>query len=627
MRCVGVLAALAGANCGTKTIGGAGSAPTPTPQAVSETGGLVVSNPPAFGPTVSAADPPPPVSGGTLTVLAGGAAAAAVDPDRDTVSIVDLGDTPKLRTTVALQRHDEPGRLVEDGDGRLHVVLRRGGAVATIDPVAGTVLDRRAVCSTPRGIAYDPATDRVHVACMDGQLVSLPAAGGAPTRVLQLPRDLRDVVVDGDHLLVSRLRNAEVLTVDAGGDVIRTDTPPSYLDNSAGLGAFTPSTAWRMRPAPGGGALLLHQRGSTDPLMISHGGGYGSSDPCQSPVHPALTPIRAGQTPPMVAPIPGMVLAVDFAVSPDGGQVAVIAAGNAHNPELSTVFVSTFAAMTDQNLHACCPDGWHGPFVAGVRNAQCAGAPPATICPQPTGEVEAVEFDGQGRVVIQTREPATIQLPQAGITISLSDASRADVGHAIFHANSGVGIACASCHAEGQDDGRVWNFEGEGRRRTMTVAGGISQRLPYHWSGDIPEFGSLMAQVYNGRMSGPMLPQDAVSAMAAWMDAIPRPPGIVTDAAAVARGQVLFQDPAHGCALCHAGPQLTNGAVVDVGTGGAFKVPSLVGLAWTPPYLHDGCAATLADRFGACGGGDRHGVTSTLTPAEQADLVAYLDSL
>ena len=43
--------------------------------------------------------------------------------------------------------------------------------------------------------------------------------------------------------------------------------------------------------------------------------------------------------------------------------------------------------------------------------------------------------------------------------------------------------------------------------------------------------------------------------------------------------------------------------------------------------MHDGCAKTLADRFGACGGGDAHGVTSTLTQAQLADLVAYLESL
>ena len=44
--------------------------------------------------------------------------------------------------------------------------------------------------------------------------------------------------------------------------------------------------------------------------------------------------------------------------------------------------------------------------------------------------------------------------------------------------------------------------------------------------------------------------------------------------------------------------------------------------------MHDGCAATLTDRFtGTCGGGDRHGVTSRLDPLQIADLVAYLESL
>jgi hypothetical protein len=43
--------------------------------------------------------------------------------------------------------------------------------------------------------------------------------------------------------------------------------------------------------------------------------------------------------------------------------------------------------------------------------------------------------------------------------------------------------------------------------------------------------------------------------------------------------------------------------------------------------MHEGCAATLADRFGACGGGDAHGKTSHLTAEQRADLVAYLETL
>ena len=37
--------------------------------------------------------------------------------------------------------------------------------------------------------------------------------------------------------------------------------------------------------------------------------------------------------------------------------------------------------------------------------------------------------------------------------------------------------------------------------------------------------------------------------------------------------------------------------------------------------MHDGCAPTLKDRFGPCGGGDKHGVTSKLTSGQVDDLV------
>jgi hypothetical protein len=66
----------------------------------------------------------------------------------------------------------------------------------------------------------------------------------------------------------------------------------------------------------------------------------------------------------------------------------------------------------------------------------------------------------------------------------------------------------------------------------------------------------------------------------------------------------------------------------DVGTGGLFQVPSLRGVGARAPFMHTGCAKTLADRFNpACGGGDKHGVTSGLTTSQIADLVAYMETL
>ncbi len=100
------------------------------------------------------------------------------------------------------------------------------------------------------------------------------------------------------------------------------------------------------------------------------------------------------------------------------------------------------------------------------------------------------------------------------------------------------------------------------------------------------------------------------------------------DAAAAVRGRALFNDEKTACATCHAGGPLTNNKTVDVGTGEALQVPSLSRISMRAPYMHDGCAKTLRDRFTSpCGGGDKHGVTSHLSQAQIDDLVAFLESL
>jgi cytochrome c peroxidase len=95
------------------------------------------------------------------------------------------------------------------------------------------------------------------------------------------------------------------------------------------------------------------------------------------------------------------------------------------------------------------------------------------------------------------------------------------------------------------------------------------------------------------------------------------------DAAARERGRALFEGSAR-CADCHRGTQLTRAGLFDVGTGGSFEVPALVGVAARAPYLHDGCGKTLATMFGC---GTRHGSVDGLGEAQRADLIAYVESL
>jgi mono/diheme cytochrome c family protein len=237
-----------------------------------------------------------------------------------------------------------------------------------------------------------------------------------------------------------------------------------------------------------------------------------------------------------------------------------------------------------------------------------------------------VAFTPGGSVIAQSREPAGLTLA-SGEWISLSSDSRADTGHTIFHANAGAGLACASCHAEGLDDGRVWNFACVGGRRTQSLQVGLRGTEPFHWNGDEADFPTLAHDIFTMRMSGPELLRAQMDATLSWLDRQPRlPRSAPADPAAVVRGQALFSSAL--CASCHLGDHLTNAQTADVGTGGKFQVPSLVGIGSHPPYLHNGCATTLRDRFDpACGGGDKHGVTSKLSTAQIGDLVSYLETL
>jgi hypothetical protein len=561
-------------------------------------------------PLVVASDPPPPVSGGTLLIFGQGHKAAVSDPDHDHVVLVDL-DKASVISSVALQKGDEPGRLVEDGAGAIHVVLRRAGAIATIDPVGGTLSRRDAVCGIPRGIAYDKTADVLHVACAGGELVTLSPSDATVTRTVTLPRDLRDVVVDGDHLVVSRFRSAELLVLDAQGSVSSTIKPPDLF--TFGMRS-TPAVAWRTVAAPGGGVLMVHEQEQVDEVQIQQPGGYGGNG-CGSIVRSAVSLIMSdgtGGTLPISAP-----LAIDLAVTNESSpRVALPAAGL----RSSVIVTSQSPQVVFAPLPAMAPPAGSS-FDAGFATCDLQSGNTMSNAP---GQVVALAIDATGRTIVQTREPYAVVI--AGKSVTLPGDSRKDTGHDLFHLATAAGLACASCHPEGREDGHVWTFTGLGQRRTQSISGGILGTEPFHWNGDMADFLTLTHHVFNERMSGPVVGDDYVAALSKWIDKIPLlKPSAPADAAAVDRGKALFTSKDVGCADCHSGTKMTNNTTVDVGTGDKFQVPSLRGVVWRAPFMHNGCAATLADRFGSCGG-TNHGHPPA-GDAAKADLIAYLESL
>jgi cytochrome c peroxidase len=72
------------------------------------------------------------------------------------------------------------------------------------------------------------------------------------------------------------------------------------------------------------------------------------------------------------------------------------------------------------------------------------------------------------------------------------------------------------------------------------------------------------------------------------------------------------------------------GAVLDDASlrpHGGLNTPSILSVARTAPYLHDGSAQTLRSRIMKGKQSDLHGKTSLLSDDEVNDLVAYLKTL
>jgi hypothetical protein len=650
------------------------------PDAPPLTGETVVKETPTDVRAVSTVLKVPPISGGTLAITPDDRYAVASDPDRDRVSVVDLVGQ-RLVATIPLNAGDEPGRIAIDAAGRAHVALRRGGAVVSINIALGTVLERRAVCAAPRGIEYGATNQRLFVACQNGDLVSLPLTGTDSITRQSIGSDLRDVFPRADGVFVSRFKSAELLSVDSNGAVQSTAQPAVIRqffpenDGSQSIDALDPLGARRVRFQSDGTAVMLHQTAREGEITLEPsedasnlnakgipGGGsaYGGAGACTGVSGTAVTMFDSGGRVVRTMMLSMGTLPVDIAWSPKSHEMAIATAGAADPLQPQSSFTA-FGQVMPSSQAVPAGGGTASPVVPASTDAansvmsvvrfnpevmintvsdQSAqgGTPP---CVGPTsivsgpGPATAVAYLSDDRLVVQTREPATILIAQPIATdtgalpvrIELGGATMLDTGHEIFHRDAGGGVACATCHLEGDEDGHTWVFAGQGARRTQALSVGLEGTAPFHWVGDMTDLGKLMENVFVGRMGGVHQAPERLNALARWMFSIQAPvPLRAASDPAVARGHELFVGAAE-CSKCHEGTKLTNNQTVDVGTGLALQVPSLVGVGLRAPWIHNGCAKTLQQRFDPACGGTTHGKTAQLTTVQVDDLVAYLESL
>jgi len=231
---------------------------------------------------------------------------------------------------------------------------------------------------------------------------------------------------------------------------------------------------------------------------------------------------------------------------------------------------------------------------------------------------------------------------------------------------SGEGyISCASCHLDGDSDGRTWDFtdRGEGFRQTIPMIGRAGMgHGPVHWTGNFNEIQDFDNDIHDhfggtGFLNGAQNPPlgaanagrnadlDAMAAYVASLTTMPRSPfrnTNGTNTTQATNGAAHFTSK--GCATCHSGTNFTDSALNlfhDVGTIRAnsgkrmgvtltgFDTPTLRGLWSTAPYLHNGAAATLNDVFTTTNApaGKGHDRFRELDATQQAELIRYMQEL
>ncbi len=220
-------------------------------------------------------------------------------------------------------------------------------------------------------------------------------------------------------------------------------------------------------------------------------------------------------------------------------------------------------------------------------------------------------------------------------------------------------MSCASCHLGGGHDGRTWDFTnlGEGMRNTVDLRGkGRKGHGRPHWTANFDEIQDFENQIrefsqgiglmntadfeasknpLGNKKKGKSKELDALAAYLESLNESGNSPytnnGSLTTEAV--RGKTVYNNLQ--CITCHGGGDFTDSPsnkLHDIGTikpssgsriGGnlsGLDTPTLRGLWYTSPYLHDGSAATLTQAVNA----HTKGVNKPVNKANMDDLVAYL---
>ncbi len=583
-------------------------------------------------------------------ITASSAHAWVVNPDAQSVSVLDVKAGTKL-FEIPVGR--TPSSIALTSQGEAWVSNRRSSSISVINVATHKVVRTITLpfASQPFGLTTDPSGAQVYVVLQaTAKLLRLDARSGVVTAEVDVGSNPRHVAVssDGKAIYVSRFitpplpgeHTANVRANEGGADVVHVDGATFKLVRTVHLahsnkvdeenqGRGIPNYLGAMAISPDGTQGYVPSK-QDNLLRGALRDGLGLS--FQNTVRAITSRVD------LKTDAEDLQRRIDH----DNSSQATAAA---YDPSGTWLFV---ALETSREVAVL--DAHSGRQLMRINTGL---APQAVAVTPDGGQLVVHNFMDRSVGVYELRpllQQGQLAAPLLKTIVSTTTEERLNPiqlkGKQLFHDARDVRLArdrymsCASCHADGEHDGRTWDFTdlGEGLRNTPSLRGraGMGQGA-LHWSGNFDELqdfegqirtlaggvGLMRDQDFNqGTRSQPLgdtkvglsADLDALAAyMASLSESDPSPKREAIPSASMLAGRDVFKGQ---CVQCHGGPATTSSAMRALHNIGTLKTSSgqrlgqtLIGIdtptlrdVWaTAPYLHDGSAATLEDAVRAHG--------------------------
>lgn len=597
--------------------------------------------------------------------------------------------TASLPWSKTRPRHDSPAGLVISPDGRkVYIALDERDEIAEADMASRKVLRRIKLAGRPFGLALDSSGTSLFVTCRNADRVAVldtrtleqtasAEVGIGPVAVAFCRTE------SGDRLVVANSISDDisVLSVSPLQELARPAAgrePYALAATPDGTRAFIANRLVRLGPVLRGPASEITEISPTTARAVgreSLDSAHLSEGICAVPSRSwILTPlVKVRNLVPITQVANGWVMSSGLAVTdtrsgttiqvpldeannyfadpsgivadPSGGQAFVASAGSDVITVLDLERLSAWLAHADSSAkEAAIFDLSLAPEYVTARIP--TGRNPKQLAMSPNGATLVVAerlADSILMVDVKTlKVRGRIVLGDGGLDDPIRRGERVFTQAGYTFQNQ---FSCRSCHPDGHVDGLSYDFDTSGvgdnlldNRSLLGVAG----TAPFKWTGKNPSLevqcGPRFARVL--MRTDPIPPKD-LRDLTTFIRSLPPARGVRQSSGRLTltqeRGRGIFfasRTPdgveipyERRCATCHRPPLYTVRLPFDVGSGGPFDTPHLLGIGASAPYLHDGRAETLEELWTTYNTNDAHGVSSYMNKIQLNDLVEFLKTL